>query len=97
MFVEDLDEFLQDSDFAVGAIYTPTGGEPRIVLGIFDRPYFEALGPVMEGSAPSFTCKASDVPELAQGDAFTIAGVAFTSTGNEPDGTGLVRIKLDAV
>jgi hypothetical protein len=94
-FIEDLDEFLSEDDFATGAIYTPAGGTPRPVVGIFDRAYFEPLGHIAEDSAPTFLCKEADVPALAQGDGFTINGISYASAGNEPDGTGMVRIKLD--
>jgi hypothetical protein len=94
-FDEDLDEFLDVDEFADGAIYTPTGGSSSTVLGIFDDGYLEQFGGSVEDAAPTFLCKASSVPNLAQGDAFIIRGVTYESFGNEPDGTGMVRIRLE--
>ena len=95
MFAEDLDVFLQVADFAVGAVYTPAAGSPSTVVGIFDRDYLDPLDNLVEGSAPAFLCKASDVPALAQGDTFVINGETYKSRGNEPDGTGLIRVRLE--
>ncbi|MGH7605409.1 MAG: head-tail joining protein [Gemmatimonadaceae bacterium] len=95
-FVEDLDEFLpEDGPGVVGAVYTPKGGLPTSIVVSFYRPYFEPLGNLVESSAPMVECKAADVPDLAQGDRFVINGIAYESAGNEPDGQGWMRIKLD--
>jgi len=91
-FVEDLDAFFQEADFAVGAIYTPTAGGPRTVVGIFDGEYHEVLD--MEGSAPAFTCKASDVPSVAHGDAIVVNGDSYKIVNVRPDGTGVVTLRL---
>jgi hypothetical protein len=95
-FVEDFDDFIpEDGPGVVGAIYTPAGGEPSSILVSFYRPYFEPLGNLLESSAPMIECKQSDVPNLAQGDRFVVNGIAYESAGNEPDGIGWMRIKLD--
>ncbi len=87
-FVEDLAPMF--ADFAV----TATIGAAS-VQGIFDTAYADALG--MGGYAPVFTCAASDVPTIAAGDAITIGGDAYTVGTVEPDGTGIVRLRLEAV
>ncbi len=97
MFIENLDEFVpEDGPGVVGAIYTPPGGTPRAIRVNFYQPYFEPLGNLVESSAPAIECKLSDVPGLAQDTStFIINGATYTSSGNEPDETGWVRIRLD--
>jgi hypothetical protein len=99
-FDEDLDVFLQVDDFADAAIYTPVGGTPKPIVVDFHAPYYEPLGNLVESSAPWLSCKASDVPNLAQGDSFIIDGVTYTSSGNEPDWRtttprGLITVRLE--
>lgn len=62
------------------------------VMGMFDDAYQDALG--IGGSAPVFTCAASDVSSVTTGTALTIGGVGYTVASKQPDGTGIVRLVL---
>ena len=90
-FAEDLAPFFAPSDFGSAALWN---GAP--VLGIFDRVYLEPIGNSVEGTSPVFQCPAASVVGVAQGDTLTIAGDAYTVRGVEPDGTGLVLLRLEA-
>ena len=43
-FVEDLEVFFSEDDFAVSATFTPDGGSARTVSGIFDAEYVAVDG-----------------------------------------------------
>jgi hypothetical protein len=78
------------------AQYTPPGGGgASTVRGVYQEPYRVALD-VMDGSAPTFSLVASDVPTLGRGALFVIRGVTFKVVGVEPDPvSGLVMAKLE--
>jgi len=64
--------------------YTPpAGGAATTVRGMFVRPYDTVLG--MASSNPSVACMTADVPGIAKGAAFTIAGTAYTVASIEPE------------
>jgi hypothetical protein len=90
MFVEDLAPFFSTADFASAATWN---GAP--VNGIFDRAYSEPLGNVAEAYGPVFQCAAADVPTVAHGDALIVDGAVYTVRGVEPDGTGVVLLRLE--
>ena len=91
-FVEDHTVFFRDDGFAVAA----TLGLDPITSGvIFDGPYLEALGNAVEGSGPVALAIAAEVPAVAQGDTLTIGATEYTVRGVEPDGTGLVLLRLE--
>lgn len=77
------------------ATYTPSGGgASSTVRGAFQQPYHEALG--MEGSAPTFSCMAVDVPGIKHGATFALRSVTFKVVGTEPDPvSGLVMLRLE--
>lgn len=96
-FVEDIDAFFNTDDFAVAATYTPDGGSPSTVNGIFDDEYFDEVGGSVgiEGSQPRFTCKLADVAAVEQGDALTVSGVSYLIVNVQKDGTGIVILILE--
>lgn len=99
-FTEDFDAFFGSSEvtsgFAVAATYTPDGGDPSTIYGIFDDEYFDEVGGVgIEGSAPAFHCEAADVSGVAQGDALTVNSVSYIIRNVRPDGTGYVVLILE--
>lgn len=77
------------------AVYTPSGGgSPSTVRVMFQQPYREAL--MMEGSAPTLSCMASDVPGIKHGATFVLRGVTFKVVGTESDPvSGLVMLSLE--
>lgn len=91
-FTENLAPFFSISDFAVAALWKGTTS----VNGIFDNGYLEAIAGVTEGSAPTFTCSAADVPSVAHGDALVVNAASYQVRGVEPDGTGVVLLRLEA-
>ena len=68
--------------------YTPV----EDIDGIFTSAYQAALsaGIEIESAAPMVSLKATDCPNAAQGDAFTIGSTAYTTVGVEPDSFGMV-------
>lgn len=95
-FAEALAPFFDPADFGIEAAYLPLGStdDPVPVNGIFDKAYVDPLG-VVEGAAPVFTCAAASVPAVKHGDALTIDGTTYTVRGVEPDGTGVVLLRLE--
>jgi len=90
--VEDADDratMLADWD-------TATYNGATTVNGIFDNEYFEIGSgtPGMEGSQPSFICRAADVSAAAQGDTLLINSITYTVVAVQPDGNGMVRLVL---
>jgi len=67
------------------------------VEGVFSKDYIDASGGStvdFESSTPAFVCQAADVPAIARADTLLINGTTYSVTGIEPDGTGLVLLKL---
>jgi hypothetical protein len=97
MFTEDIDAFFSLTDHAISASWTPGGGSPADVVGIFNDEYFEDVGgPVgVEGSQPVFVCAAARVPGVAQGDTIVINGKTYSIVNVRPDGTGIVDLILE--
>ena len=91
MFTEDITAFFDTDDFAVDATLQGVA-----VKGIFDEGYVEPLGNVVEGAAPQFQCAAASVPSVAHGQSLVIGARTFKIVGIEPDGTGVVILRLEA-
>lgn len=86
---EDLSGFFSTDDFAVAAV---VNGSP--VKGIFDNAYLEQLGPT-PGTQPQFVCAADSVPGVAFGATAVIESVTYKVIAAEPDGTGLMLLRLE--
>jgi hypothetical protein len=103
MAVETADElaiFFAVDDFGVAATYTPSGGSPVTVNGIFDNEFFEADAGGTVAVAiqqPRFQCRTSDVASAAEGDAITINSVSYIIRVVQPDGTGVTTLVLEEV
>lgn len=97
MLTEVLTPFF--GDFAVSAtlqgVAVPSGV-------IFDAAYAEPLGSFVEGRAPAVTAIAAEIPSVAQGQSLVITAAAglgvpggtYVVRGVEPDGTGIVVLRL---
>jgi hypothetical protein len=85
-FAEDLIPFF--TDFGVSAT---VGGVA--CTGIFDNVYAATLG-FTAGTQPMLIVMAAAVPSVAQGNAVTVAGGSYTVTALEPDGTGVLLLRL---
>lgn len=95
---DDLAVFFDADDFGTAASFTPSGGSASTVNGIFRNVFFEAeaggnVGVVMQD--PIFICRTADVSGVAEGDALTVSGTAYTIRVVEPDGTGVTRLMLE--
>jgi hypothetical protein len=90
-FTEDLSVFFDPLMFGVTAVFNGTTS----VNGLMDLAYAEPLGNLEQGSAPVFTCAASDVGPVAHGDSLVAAGRTYKVCGVEPDGTGIVLLRLE--
>lgn len=88
-FAEDLSVFFAEADFAVAATLNGVA-----VSGIFDEAYHEPLGSIMEGRSPQFVCAAAAAPSAAHGQTLAIGARTFKVCGVEPDGTGVVLLRL---
>ncbi|WP_146101308.1 hypothetical protein [Bradyrhizobium sp. AC87j1] len=96
--------FVSAADFGALATYAPAaGGGSTAVAGIFDRPTIDAaLNEAASLDArPTFLCQQADLPGAADsdaGDQLTVAGVgAFEVLSIEPDGQGMVLLRLGAL
>lgn len=88
--IEDFTPFF--ADFGEDVVLNGT----TTVRGIFDKEYVDALGNLVEGSAPVLRCVAADVPSVEHGDTFEIRSAAYSVASVQPDGTGLVVLVLEA-
>ena len=77
---------LADSDVVVG-------GQPS-VPAIWQQPHERALD-VLDASVPTATLDAADVPGVQRGDTLVRRGTTYRVIGIEPDGQGLVRLRLE--
>ena len=90
--------FFSPNDFAEPATYTPVGGSPSIINGIFDDEFFEADAGGMVTVAvqqPQFLCKTSDVPSAANGDGLSYNSVSYIIRIAKRDGTGTTTLVLE--
>jgi hypothetical protein len=87
-FTEDPSAFFYD----FGRLATVGGASVQV---IFDNAYAATLG-FTTGTTPVILCAAADVPAVAQGDAVTVADGSYTVSAVEPDGTGMVLLRLDS-
>ena len=94
----ELAVFFDTDDFGVAATYTPSGGSPATVNGIFDNAFFEVqsggeVSIAME--QPTFVCRTSEVPNATEGDALTVNTVAHTVRVVQVDGVGTTTLILE--
>lgn len=92
--------FFSVDDFGVAATYTPDGGSPVTVNGIFDHEFYaaDAGGTVTVAiEQPRFMCRTSDVSAAAEGDALTVNSTNYTIKVVEADGTGITMLVLEEV
>jgi hypothetical protein len=82
--------------FGVDVIYTPAGGAGRTVRAIVNRDYFADTGGVgIQTETFVLQVVDDDVPELAAGDGFTVAGSAFVAVEVKPDFFGMSEVVLN--
>ena len=94
----DLASFFDTDDHGVAASYTPSGGAPATVNGIFDRE-FTGVDPgssvEVDSDQPRFTCAEADVAGAARDDTLVVGGTTYRVAVVQPDGTGVVTLVLE--
>jgi hypothetical protein len=96
---DDISSLLGTDDFSMSTTYTPVGGSPTTVAGVFDDEDVEVDqndSRFIQRSA-KFTCASASVTGLVKGDAFTINAVSYTVAFFKDDGTGVVEIYMELV
>ncbi|MFO0360684.1 MAG: hypothetical protein ACK500_02580 [Flavobacteriales bacterium] len=80
-------------------IYSPQGGSPRAITGMF-----QAYSELVDGdsvdvvaNSPILSIRTRDIPELTTGDRFTIDGKEFELVVIRPDSEGITELMLEAV
>jgi hypothetical protein len=87
------------ADFGVQCVWTPSGGDPATITGIFDNEYLQAEAGGTQGFAmrsAKVLVRTSDIPGAADGDAMTIDGNNYILRIVMPDGTGMTDLFLEA-
>ncbi len=87
--------------FGQPAVYTPKGGQPFAVTGVFDREYLEVkfneMGAALSSRRPVLGLRAAAIPAgvcLAQGDSVEVGGATWKVVTVEPDSHGHVFLGL---
>lgn len=88
-FTEDLTAFLGTDDFATAGVFSRTGATVNV---IFDARYQDPLG--IEASGPQARGRAADFAGVIHGDTLTLNVVAYIITNTQPDGLGMLTLKL---
>lgn len=94
------DRMAMIADFGVTATYTPFGGTPVSVMGIFDNAYEDVSAGGTVGFAvlqPRFFCRSEDISAAQEDDTLVVGGVSYTIAVVMPDGTGMTSLMLEAV
>jgi len=89
MFAENLDVFLRTDDFGVDAVFDADSD----VKVIFDREYVDVLD--IASRYPVALGKESDF-SAALGKTLEVDSVTYTIVNVEPDGTGMIMLRLRA-
>jgi hypothetical protein len=87
------------ADFGETVTYIPDNGPNVSVTGIFDNQYqaVDAGGSVdFAMVSPRLTFRTADLPNIEEGDAFSIRGNVYDVTIIMDDGTGITEIALEA-
>lgn len=90
--------FFTTNDFGTDATFTPVGGSPSNIVGVFDNPYLGAdAGGMVEFSAtsPTFTARDVDFTGAAHGDELVIGSTTYIIREVMPDGTGITTVMLE--
>jgi methionine synthase II (cobalamin-independent) len=86
-------DFSQDSASIIDLLGIDVIVDGVPARGIFDNDFASAFSGLVGGSSPVLHL-VSSVP-VARGSAVIVAGVTYTVTGVEPDGTGVTQLRMD--
>jgi hypothetical protein len=87
-FVEAFDDFFNNSEFAVTAVYA--GNNVQV---IFDKAYIENYG--LAGVNTFITVPAASVPGIANGQSIVVESLNYVVRNVLPDGTGILQVELE--
>lgn len=73
------------------------GGTKKTVPVIFDNSYGDAFSGLVGGQQPTAQGAAADFAGVANDDSLVIGGAEYIVTNVEPDGTGMVVLRLREV
>jgi len=91
--------FFDVDGFGSSATYTPSGGGPVSINGIFEDDYdqIDAGGSIgFAASSPTFQCSTADVSGAAEGDALIVGSASYIIRVVMDDGTGVTMMQLEA-
>jgi hypothetical protein len=99
---DDLDACFSTDDFAVPAVFEITPADPPApAVTVTVNGYFTEAHEVVDHNqaktvtaAPTFTCRTSEITQVAKGMSVTIAAVAYTVARIWPLGAGLSDVYL---
>lgn len=94
---EDLNDFLDEKEFATAVTITRADGVVLTLSGIYEDQYMDAqLGEyVMDTTRPRVWCKQLDVSGVQRGDICEVDGVTYDVMGQpQSDGTGMAMLDL---
>lgn len=81
------------------ATFTPAGGDPATVKGVFTAPHVEVqLGALaVSSSKPTFAAMSEDLPGVSDGDTLLRAGIAYmVRVVRLDDPSGVTVLELEA-
>lgn len=87
MFAEDLAPFFNADEFA-----TPATIDGVAVRVLFEQPFADPFGPVLESAQPQCWVPSASVATVRQGAAVVIGGATYKVERVEPNGTGISRL-----
>lgn len=95
---DDLDDMIDEDEFADSAVYTPKNGEAEeAVLGCFDEDILQGNIYTNDVETPRalFHAKTTDVNHWRRNGTVTINSVDYTIINDSvPDGTGMSEVPL---
>jgi len=95
-FTENLDQFFDDSDFAVDAVFNLSPSGTRTVKTIFDTPTqsVDIYDTSIEADAPFLRCKTADLSNVKINANVLIGAVNYKVKRITNDGTGVSIVYL---
>lgn len=94
---ENLDDFLDEDEFATAVSITREDGVTLTLSGIYEDQYMDAqLGEyLMDSTRPRVWCKHADVPGVQKGDTCDVGGTVYDVMSQpQGDGSGMAMLDL---
>ena len=92
-------QFLKDFGVSNCTFTDTSAGTTATITAMLRNEYFEVevdgeIG--VESSEPFANVRSSDLPNIAQGDTLSISGTTYTVVSVQPDGEGIINLRLRA-